>query len=218
MLKTEEHPFNFNIGRKTISTNTRKLFVGTFPAFEVVNLLNPRLYFYYGSNDNKFWDIVREVFPSNFEFTEVSIRQFLSSNNLGVVDIIEKCYRKGNRSSSDEDLTIIEQLDIIDLLQTTNCRDIYTTSKLVTDLTKKQIKPIANKYAEHTHWVNEFKYEILDFCLSETGKQFQIRIFTLYSPSDNGLRGIQKGLNNRQHEIKAEEYRKNQYKELLNVR
>ena len=55
MLQPETHPFNNNIGVKSINSNTRGIILGTFPAWEVVNLQNPQMNFYYGSNANPFW-------------------------------------------------------------------------------------------------------------------------------------------------------------------
>jgi G:T/U-mismatch repair DNA glycosylase len=217
MLLAENHPFNQNIGLKSISTDTKKLIVGTFPAYEVVNLKTPRLNFYYGSKDNKFWDIVREVSYNDFEFTTESILHFLLERKIGIIDIIERCYRKGNRSSSDDDLSIIEALDIVNLIQLTNCRNIYTTSKLVTNIIKKQLKPIVSNLTETVIPINGYEYEQIVFKILENGPQYIVRIFTLFSPSNNGLRGIQKRLNIRGIDIVVEEYRKQQYRELLNI-
>jgi G:T/U-mismatch repair DNA glycosylase len=217
MLKTEQHPFNHNIGLKSIFEDTQKLFVGSFPAFEVVNQQNPRLNFYYGSSDNKFWDIIKEVFDADFEFTSTSIQEFLKRRKFGIIDVIEKCYRKQNRSSNDVDLAIIEQLDFINLLQITKCRDIYTTSNFVTNLLKTQLKPAAISFILTKVEMNGFDYETLSVKFLDSETAYLIRIFTLNSPSANGLRGIQKGLNNRGLNLTASEYRKNQYECLLNL-
>jgi|GEM_PF-1160939 len=217
MLITEKHPFNQNLGLQTIKPETNKIIIGTFPAFEVVNNLNPRLAFYYGSSDNKFWDIIRDVLNENFEYTIESIAEFLVNNNFGIIDIIETCYRKKNRSSADEDLSIIDQLNFIELIQNNNCTDFYTTSKLVTDLIKKQIKPVAQEFQITDSEINGFKYQTFRFKLFQEEPEFNLRFFTLYSPSDNGLRGIQKGLNSAKINISANEYRRNQYNQLLNL-
>jgi G:T/U-mismatch repair DNA glycosylase len=208
MLKKESHPFNDTFGRQSISPLTKKLILGSFPPFDVVNHNNPKASFYYTSSDNIFWDLFKEVFDISFKSEPENIIAFLREKQFGIIDIIRVCYRKNNRSSNDEDLAIIELEDIIEIIQFTDITDIYTTSKFVSTLLKEELIPLYD-------WVitpgttNGFPYEIY------SSPQKYLRVFTLYSPSPNGLRGIQKGLNNTNPNIKAKEHRLNQYRSLF---
>jgi G:T/U-mismatch repair DNA glycosylase len=206
MLKKELHPFNDTYGRNSISPETTKLIVGSFPPYQVVNQI-PRLKFYYGSAENKFWDLLGEVFGVEFSSIE-DITGFLKKQQLGVIDIIKSCYRRGSNSSKDEDLAIIELEDIINIVQSTDISDIYTTSQFVTTLLKEELTPIYDWTKSQTK-ENNFEYEIW-----QKDKK-RIRLFTLYSPSPRGLSGIQKGLNKKDTRITAAEHRLNQYRSLL---
>ena len=172
--------------------------------------------FYYGSRENKFWDLLKEALGADFELSRESILNYIRNNDLGVIDMIEKSYRRDNRSSKDSDLTIVEQLDFIDLLQQHNCRNFYTTSKLVTTLIIKQLKPVSHSMLSTIREYNGFPYLELSFRFLPGGKEYKINIFTLLSPGPNGLRGIQKGLNAAgRTDISANEYRRLQYSSLL---
>lgn len=221
MLTPITHPFNQTIGKSSITPETKKLIVGTFPPHEVVMDNNPRMRFYYGSQDNKFWDLFRKATNTAFEFSPESILSCLKSLRFGILDIVEQCYRKENKLSSDNDLSIICQTDFPAIIQQCNCRDFYTTSNYVSTLLKKQLQPLTLLNNPRVNDADGFSYETLSLSFFKDGPVYEIRIFTLYSPSDNGLRGIQKGLNNRykDNEIKPDTYayRDSQYRALLNI-
>jgi G:T/U-mismatch repair DNA glycosylase len=206
MLKKEAHPFNDTYGRTSINLQTRKLILGSFPAFQVLNQ-TPHLNFYYGSDDNLFWTIVGKVFGLELSTID-TILEFLSNAQLGIIDIIRTCYRKNNSSSEDQNLAIIELEDIIGLIQSTNITVIYTTSKFVTVLLKEQLDPLFKKRPILSN----------DYCLEydiDNSSQKTIRIVSLLSPSPNALRGIQKLINNRKITATASEYRQDQYRSLF---
>jgi G:T/U-mismatch repair DNA glycosylase len=227
-MKKETHPFNDSIGLATINENTKKLILGTFPAFQVTSNKSPRLNFYYGSTDNKFWDIIHDVLEIKSELTAENIVNYLSDNNFGIIDIIRKCYRKDNNSSADEDLTIIEFQDIIEILSNSKIDTIYTTSELVTKLLKQQIEPLLDKKSSTEYGkkkkkneifiplkLNDFEYVKVDLPANVFVNARQLCIKTLYSPSDQGIRGITKGINSKNLKIDAVSYRREQYKQLL---
>jgi G:T/U-mismatch repair DNA glycosylase len=221
-MKIEVHPFNDIYGHPSINEKTTKLVLGTFPAFQVTNRKSPRLYFYYGSTDNKFWDLFYEVLDIQGEKTTYNILNYLEENNFGIIDIIRKCYRKDNISSADEGLSIIEFQDIVTILKNSKIDTIYTTSKLVTKLLKLQIEPLLDKNNKKkneifiTVKVNGFEFEQVELPakIFMTNRQFKIK--TLYSPSDHGIRGITKGINSKKLNTDAFTYRREQYRELLN--
>lgn len=197
-----------------------KLILGTFPANEVTKDLNPRIKFYYGSTDNKFWDLFFDVLEIKKKITVQNILSFLESKDMDIIDIIRKCYRKDNKSSSDNDLTIIEFEDIIDILKNTKIDTIYTTSKLVTSLLKRQIDPLLeNKKKKKELFIETKKgdFQFIKVSLNEEtfGIARELKIMTLYSPSDQSIKGITKGLNKKKLEIDPKSYRKQQYLELL---
>ncbi|MFT3822890.1 MAG: hypothetical protein QM731_03175 [Chitinophagaceae bacterium] len=207
-MKIEIHPFNDTYGRESITGETTKLILGTFPAFQVTNKGTVRLDFYYGSTDNKFWDLFKESLSAKFELTVESIRSYLSDNNFGIIDIVRKCYRKDNKSSADEDLSIIELQDIVDILANSSIDTIYTTSKFVTKLLKQQIEPLLDRnhptekgkgkkkkkkkeiFTPETFESVEFVKVELPGSVFNKGRSLSIK--TLYSPSDLAIRGIAK--------------------------
>ncbi|WP_144080082.1 hypothetical protein [Flectobacillus major] len=152
----------------------------------------------------------------------------MNKNEFGIIDIIRKCYRKDNTSSADEDLAIIEFQDIIEILRNFKVDTVYTTSKLVTSLLKQQIEPLLDKKNETGKGNKKKKKEIFvpiesgDFEFEKvqlpanifrTSRELNIK--TLYSPSDQGIRGIAKGLNSKNINLNPEDYRREQYKQLL---
>lgn len=228
-LNIETHPFNDKIGIPSLNETTNKLIIGTFPAFQVTNENSPRLNFYYGSTDNKFWDLIHEVLDIKSEITTENILDYLKKNNFGIIDIIRKCYRKDNTSSADEDLSIIEFQDMINILTKFKVDTIYTTSKLVTSLFKKQIEPLLDKTKETVNGQRrmrrteiyikiksgDFEFEKVQLPAHIFKTYRELKIITLYSPSDQGFRGIRKGLNNKKIDIKPEEYRRKQYEQFF---
>ena len=227
-MTIETHPFNDIFGLPSIKDNTTKLILGTFPAFQVTSKKSPRLEFYYGSTDNKFWDIIHDVLDIKTDFTTENILKYLEENNFGIIDIIRKCYRKDNTSSADEDLSIIEFQDIVDILKKSKIDTIYTTSELVTKLLKQQIEPLLDKKSETEKGKKKKKNEIFipiklaDFEFEQVSLSAnvfhtsrQLKIKTLYSPSDQGIRGITKGINSKNIKTDAATYRREQYRQLL---
>jgi G:T/U-mismatch repair DNA glycosylase len=222
------HPFNDKIGLPSINENTTKLILGTFPAFQVTSKKSPRLEFYYGSTDNKFWDLIHDVLEIKTEFTVDNILDYLTKNNFGIIDIIRKCYRKDNSSSADEDLSIIEFQDIVEILKKSKIDTIYTTSELVTKLLKQQIEPLLDKKSETEKGKKkkkneifipiklvDFEFEHVDLPANIFNTRRQLNIKTLYSPSDQGIRGITKGINSKKLNTDPVTYRREQYKQLL---
>lgn len=81
-MTIETHPFNDIFGLPSIKDNTTKLILGTFPAFQVTSKKSPRLEFYYGSTDNKFWDIIHDVLDIKTEITTDNILNYLEKTTL----------------------------------------------------------------------------------------------------------------------------------------
>ena len=219
-MKLEKHPFNDLYGLKSIKNSTKKLILGSFPAFQVMSKKNPRFNFYYGSDDNKFWDLYNEVFNINSELSINKIIKFLEGNDTGIIDIINKCYRNNN-SSSDKDLSIIEFQNIVEILQNSSINTIYSTSRYVTKLLKQQLTPLVQnknlKKNEVYVLIEKSDFEYEEVCISNFLPDInrKLKIKTLLSPSKQGLRGIKKGLNRKNINMSSDEYRLEQYKQLL---
>jgi len=224
----EQHPFNDTFGLSSITGKTTKLILGTFPAHQVTSKDTPRLDFYYGSTDNRFWDLFNEVLSNSSVLSVENIINFLTENNFGIIDIIRRCYRRDNNSSSDDDLSIIEFQDIVDLLFKSNIDTIYTTSNFVTKLIKQQIEPLLNKISltekgkklkKHEIFVPvklaNFEFIEVDLPSSTFNSDRRLKIKTLYSPSDQGLRGISKGINSKELNTDPLTHRLEQYRQFL---
>lgn len=227
-MTIETHPFNDIFGLPSINDSTTKLIIGTFPAFQVTSKKSPRLEFYYGSTDNKFWDLIHDVLDIKTELTVDNILNYLTKNDFGIIDIIRKCYRKDNSLSADEDLSIIEFQDIIEILKNYKIDTIYTTSELVTKLLKQQIEPLLDKKSDTEKGrkkkkneifipikLVDFEFEQVDLPANIFHTARQLKIKTLYSPSDQGIRGITKGINSKKLNTDAVTYRREQYRQLL---
>ncbi len=114
---------------------------------------------------------------------------------------------------------------MINILTKFKVDTIYTTSKLVTRILKQQIEPLLDKKKETVNGnrkkkkkeifipikTGEFEFEKVHLPLSIFKTSRELKIITLYSPSDQGIRGIAKGLNIKKIDIKPEEYRRKQY-------
>lgn len=211
------HPFNDNYGVNSINESTETLILGTFPAYQVTSNQEPRINFYYGSTDNKFWDLFKEAKNSQVALSVDAILNFLRQERIGIIDIVQSCYRRDNTSSADEDLSIIEQRDMIQVLKNSSICKIYTTSNMVTSLLKKQILPVLSKEQRvfERVVVNNYDYEQIVLPASIFGVERILKVVTLFSPSDNGLRGLKKGLNAKGLNITPSEYRLNQYSVLI---
>ncbi|MCX6162885.1 MAG: hypothetical protein NTV87_16315 [Ignavibacteriae bacterium] len=178
------HPFD-----PFIPKEATKLIIGTIPpgrfCLSEQRIFNDDVKFYYGSNDNSFWDILGHIFNIEFlyENTDNAVNQrkkFLSDSNLGITDILQSCFRK-NSSSLDKDLSDLKFKDIQTIL--TNNPVINTliyTSKIV----KSFMYNSTGSYHESDKTDSEKKY------IKINGKKYTV--WVLYSPSRNGLRRLGK--------------------------
>lgn len=110
-FEIENHPFG-----SYIPHGSKYLIVGTFPTHR----RNLAFEFFYSGGDNVLWGMLGEVFGYSFEHTKgdkavTERKQFLDVNNIGMTDMLEKCYRKNNLST-DENLFPIKWMDIFSLL------------------------------------------------------------------------------------------------------
>ena len=151
------------------------------------------IYFYYGSRDNSFWELLSEVTHRTLD-TEKRCKDFLKEFNIGILDILESCRHKDEKSDDNslEDREyqplsklLIKYPNINTLIYTSKKAGIWTREKHNTkynkDLRKDQI------------FINGKVYEEI----------------YLYSPSSLALKGLSKG------GIDGKEKRLKQYTEVF---
>lgn len=183
-MKTySKHPFE-----EFIPKNATKLIIGTIPPARFCFDKNGKqgelelcdVNFYYGSRDNDFWPLNSKA--TGWEFTcdrnAVKSREdFLQSNSLGIMDMIEECERKKS-SALDKDLTVKKRKDLGRiLLENPSINTLIYTSEFV----KNQVNIELSTY--HHSLPNEVKKKKMCF-----GKPYDVTI--LYSPSPTALRGL----------------------------
>jgi G:T/U-mismatch repair DNA glycosylase len=99
LYEVEDHPFKTLITRKS-----KCLVIGTFPTYKD----NFQFNYYYSGTKNLFWKILEKVFNHPFQHTSgkeavAERNDFLNEHNIGITDMVAKCYRK-NRWSGDENI------------------------------------------------------------------------------------------------------------------
>lgn len=178
-----KHPFE-----PFIPAGATKLILGTIPPARFCKNLNMELFeddvdFYYGSKDNGFWDLFSEIFGEKLEKTNTSKsieqrKSLLTTNLIGITDIISECTRE-NQSASDNKLMDIQRKDLVKLLvEHPSISTLIYTSEFV----KKQVNKLLGGY----HQIN--KENKKKQTVKINGRVYQVRI--LYSPSPSGLRRL----------------------------
>lgn len=129
----DTHPFE-----SFFSEDIQMLILGSIPPSRFTRaglaLKNGDFSFYYGSSDNYLWGILSKV--NNLPLINPEqIKDFLSSNKIGITDIVEQCNRKltdkGHPSASDEHLIDIQFRKMDDVLATNSLMLILCTSDWV---------------------------------------------------------------------------------------
>jgi len=206
MTEKEIHPF-----KPYIPENATKLIIGTTPPprFAKKELSDNDVNFYYGSEDNNFWNIVGEITETKFKkensIQEIEKRKsFLKENNIGICDIVLSMDRKNPNSALDNDLINIEHLNIIDeiLVKYPKIDTLLYTSDFVKTQMTQLLKKIYGKEICHLSSSEDKKKKRL------TVNNNQYNVVILYSPSPSANLGIGKG---------ASKKRIEQYKKYLNI-
>jgi len=202
MLQKEIHPFE-----PYIPENATKLIIGTIPPprFAEKKLSTNDVNFYYGSEDNNFWNILGEITKIDFKkensIQEIEKRQnFLNDNGIGICDIILKTNRKNSNSALDIDLENIEHLNIIHeiLIKYPKIDTLLYTSKFVKTQMTQLLKHTYSKEICHQSTEDKKKKSLII-----DKKEYSVVI--LYSPSRNANRRV------------STEERKEQYKKYFNL-
>ena len=182
MTTDSHHPF-----APYIPEDATKLIIGTIPPFRFCET-NPELrkddvFFYYGSNDNSFWELIGEAINKKFTYTnsESSInerKEALRSLKMGITDIIESCIHE-NGESSDSKLKNITKKDIDVLLKANPQIDtlIYTS---------EFVKKLMNDHFKTYHTLTPDQPKAQSVKIDH--KTYKVHI--LYSPSPSALRNM----------------------------
>lgn len=186
------------------SKDVRSIFLGTFPTFEVLNLVrhNGNKEFFYGSRDNRFWPLL-EIITGLPITTEYDMFHLLQSIAFGITDILKEIQRNG-RSSSDRDLTPIFFNDMIDLVSNfVNLTNVYTTSGgngSITNATSiSAAKWLRDSLLNAGYTVTGFNVRGFQKHISvflNGSPVWKFNLITLWSPSDDTNRPLQ-GIVNR---------------------
>lgn len=128
----EYHPYS-----PYIPVNVEKLIIGSFPIGKFTNPdraceidVNTEFNFYYGGNKNTLWKILGDCFNQRLKSVD-DIKSFLTSNRIGVIDVISSCVRI-NGSAADSALKDIEfNQSMSDVLAIPTIKRLLFTSKQV---------------------------------------------------------------------------------------
>lgn len=129
-----------------------KLILGSFPpkrfTINPQNLPENDINFFYGSSDNKFWEMfcISKGLNYNWRLSPEKLKNYLIDNNWIVSDIILKTTRKVE-NALDKDLIVTEwNIKIIkEILDNNNIETIYFTSKWVQEKFCTKIFPSLTK-------------------------------------------------------------------------
>lgn len=123
------HPFE-----PFIPKGAKTLVIGTFPTRSG----NFQFPFYYSGKDNRFWPVMENVYRLRFKHhagkNAVDERkEFLASKQIGITDMLLKCYRLAEKSQDkhlypillNDIFSILDQHDSIDCLLLTSRTEVY---------------------------------------------------------------------------------------------
>ena len=174
-----------------IPKNATKLIIGTMPPARICNkeLKSDDIDFFYGSNDNYFWNIMKFLDDTkikrlsdkdlntykDIKFNNIDdCKKFLDDNNIGIVDIVENCIHNNN-SAADNDLLSIKNINLVKILkENKEIKEIFCTSEFVKTL-------ISVYYAKKIIKNEHDKYYKVSF--SERDISLNYDLFVLYSPT-----------------------------------
>lgn len=128
-ITIEDHQFD-----TFIPEHAKQLIIGTFHTHPQ----NFRFRFYYSGKDNLFWSIIERVFEKHFihsndDLAVTERKNLFREKNIGITDMVQKCYRFNN-SSSDENIypiilrnifLILEEHTTIDTLIFTSRTEVF---------------------------------------------------------------------------------------------
>ena len=172
-----------------IPEDASKLIIGTMPphrfCIKPQVLYEKDVNFYYGSEDNCFWELLSEVTGTELsrDNSETAVQErktLLERLNIGITDIVETCIHF-NGKSDDASLKDKSWKPLEELLENNPTIDtlIYTST---------YVRSWMNRYADKGYHEWEDKKSKRAGSVIINGKRY--RVIVLYSPSRNALRRV----------------------------
>lgn len=188
MNEIEIHPWKFF----PQSGKGKKLIIGSYPPKRFTNPQNLQdgdVDFFYGSIDNRFWDLFCEAknLEVNWRINPELLKQYLMDNNWIVSDIVFKTKRNRN-TALDKDLKVLEWMIeiLIKLINQNEIEVIYFTSKWVQQKFCQHIAPFLKSKPLTVILISpsraglmsmNWARDILPQTIDETNAQYRLRYY-----------------------------------------
>ena len=176
-IGTEIHPFNNPDDLK----GAKYLIVGTFPPHRFVSgdLKQNDVNWFYGSQDNSFWDLLGEL-VGKFDSNAEQRKEKCKLNQIAFLDLFQVIMRYGTLSG-DEDIFPIEIVDLVYYLEKNeHIEFVLFTSKWVEKIAKKEYLRKNNQRLKENG-------KKTDYIEDKTFYRFEcksnVKVYTLPSPS-----------------------------------
>jgi len=166
------HPFE-----TYIPTDAKYLVIGTFPTRQI----NWDFDFYYSNSDNRFWPIMEGISRTQFQkkIGKPAIeerKQFLKQRQIGITDMLQKCYRLVEKSG-DEHLYPIVLTDIFSLLEKHDTiESLVLTSRTEVFGALGLLKTYFIQKGTVMEAIQRNSHNILEGCFSHNGKDYEILV------------------------------------------
>ena len=152
--KAQKHPF-----APVFDGDSKVLILGSFPPKST----SQEAGFYYGDLNNRFWDILGELFgesglKSKSKDDKIA---FLKSNHIALWDIWGHCYKNPQDSARDDDILPEPDskfVDLSEILRTAKIQKIFTTIGGSENSTKPRGENFKKWGVEKWLWDNYAKY------------------------------------------------------------
>ncbi|MBE5731942.1 MAG: DNA-deoxyinosine glycosylase [Clostridiales bacterium] len=119
--------------------NSKTLILGSFPSVK-----SRESAFFYGHKQNRFWQVVANIFGEKIPQTIEEKKQLILANNLALWDVIGKCEIEGSADSTIKNVTAN---DLTIILNNAPIERIFVNGKTALKYYDKYIKPLINRSA-----------------------------------------------------------------------
>ena len=119
--------------------NSKTLILGSFPSVK-----SRESTFFYGHKQNRFWQVIANIFGKEIPQTVKNKKHLILSNNLALWDVIGKCEIEGSADSSIRNVTAN---DLTIILNNAPIERIFVNGKTALKYYDKFILPLINRPA-----------------------------------------------------------------------
>ena len=123
----------------TWNRDSRILILGSFPSVR-----SREMAYFYGHPQNRFWQVLAEIFRKPFPESVEERRAFLLENRVAAWDVIASCTISGSSDSSIRDVTIN---DLHPILEGADIQQIYVNGKKAYQLYERYTRPAIGRDA-----------------------------------------------------------------------